>query len=155
MDPSGFVEPAGWYVVWCHDAMVGRLPWYKRFLKSGFQHVWLLGFDGYNWLGVSSGAHYLEMWILPYGPDDDVARLLRIAGSKLMYVESERVERWQFRGILTCVSIVKNLLQLHCPFVWTPYQLYRWLEAPRKGVEVYPDGRWRSKSHSRTETIAS
>ncbi len=131
-------ETLEWWLIFSPDTdLGGYLPARKRLLKSGFRHVWAIRLDDDVWIAANSAADCIDIRALPVAPDVDLPRAFRLAGSRVVRVRKQRIPRWQHRGVLTCVSFVKNLLQLCCPWVLTPYQLYKWLEKPHDGVEVY------------------
>jgi hypothetical protein len=39
---------------------------------------------------------------------------------------------------LTCVTVVKRLLGIDAPWVWTPWQLYAHLSGPKSGFRALP-----------------
>jgi hypothetical protein len=40
---------------------------------------------------------------------------------------------------LTCVTVVKRVLGIHAPWVWSPWQLYRHLCAPIRGFRPWSE----------------
>jgi hypothetical protein len=40
---------------------------------------------------------------------------------------------------LTCVTVVKRLLGIHAPWVWSPWQLYAYLSGPACGFRPWSE----------------
>jgi hypothetical protein len=114
--------------------------WYNRFLREGFQHCWVLYYDGYNWFKVEHNYLGLQMemivelngWVfnqcqnisryyanLPFYTVEEVDRdSLQLAcknyrRSKFLMVPS------------TCVELVKDWCAIRRYWLHTPYQLYK------------------------------
>ena len=102
----------------------------RHFLKSDYQHVYILYKDGGKWIELNPRNHALEAFILPYDPKKvDVPALIhKDHGHPFLRLKIEQRGRKQpnlniFRTI-HCVNVVKYILGIR---VWalTPYQLYK------------------------------
>lgn len=128
-------SPTRWYVVFCEDE--GRRYWWRATTRAGFRHVYALRWDGWNWLLFNPSAEYTEVAIIAVSSEDALGRLVP-PGAKVLEVEAFRQRdrirgRWWI-GPMTCVEQIKGLLGLPVGFIWTPWQLYRYLLGCVDGV---------------------
>lgn len=113
--------------------------WWNRLLRKGFRHVYAMRQQFGVWVRVNFRVPCLDVEILDipvYTPVhlavEPGAKVVRV----LAYRNQDRV-RWPWvAGPVTCVETTKALLGVRRFFLWTPYQLYRYV---RCGVIV--DGR--------------
>ena len=129
-DPDPLGEKAGWL-----DRLFYRL---LGCFKPGFRHCYAMRraekFDGWLIINpVSSGIDVQEV------DDNKMTVGGQEFGSYGHFVESVvqsgqafRVEarcrpgRYvKLRGLFSCVGVIKHLLSMSSPWVWTPWQLYR------------------------------
>ncbi len=111
---------------------------FVRFLKVGFKHCYALMHDGRTWITVDPLSHYTEVTVhhhLP--PDFDLPAWLKTQGLNVVPVAYmpalPRPLPWR---AFTCVELVMRVLCIRQPYIFTPWQLYRYLTTPQtlKGV---------------------
>ena len=97
-----------------------------RFLKPGFHHCWVCLLDEDRWIladGVLGVPRLREMC----GDAFDLAGHYRNLGMAVIVTE-QRETAVPFSLVANnCVGMVKSLLCIGAPLVWTPWQLYRYL----------------------------
>ncbi len=106
------------------------IPWLRRFLKPGFRHCFVLLNDGERWVSFDPLANYTEILIYNHlSCDFDLPLWLKSRGLSVLEVSVERaVKRCAPLAPYTCVEAVKRVLGLHKRLIFTPWQLYRFLE---------------------------
>lgn len=102
-----------------------RTRWWMHFLKPGFCHCALVLGDGREWVLIDPLVHFTDLIVLKNG---SVRRTLARQGYRMVRTTPTipRVHGVHLRP-LTCVETVKRFLGINAPFVWTPYQLFRFL----------------------------
>jgi hypothetical protein len=109
----------------------GRPQWWDRWLMPGFQHVYVLVWDGACWLLVDPQLSHVRVTILDQFEPEPPTVWLRVPGATIIEARPEVVEGrvrhpWIF-GLLTCVEGVKAVLGIRRPWILTPWQLARHL----------------------------
>lgn len=104
------------------------IPWLK-ILKPGFRHCFVLMNDGQRWLSIDPLSSYTEVLIYHHiDPCFDLPQWLLGRGYKIMKTDIDRAHKKAAPVmIFSCVEVIKRLLGIHKRFVFTPYQLYRFL----------------------------
>lgn len=131
-------------VVFEDRAAFGTLMW----LRAGFRHCFCLLRRPVGWIVCDPLKSHTQLdVIIPYDERDLVLHYLE---RKLMVLVGNCLSSGptlNFLRPLTCVEIVKRIVGLCAPGVWTPYQLYRALRrlgfvaglaAVEKGVDKVP-----------------
>lgn len=109
-----------------------ELRWLK-FLRRGFRHCFVILHDGKSWISVDPMAHYIDVRVLPYPPGYHVQQFLRDQGLTVVTCDMGEPEKiCAPPAIVSCTEIVKRILGLRQPLIFTPYQLFRYLE--KKGI---------------------
>lgn len=129
---SGAAAPAGRPV---REALVvfcdGARPAWVRLLTPGFRHVFVALRDGPWWVTVDPLSQHMEVRVQPVDPGFDLAAWFRGRGLTVVETAVDRDRPlpapW---APLTCVEVVKRVLGLHAPLVFTPLQLHRRLTRP-------------------------
>lgn len=130
--PRALLEssPTRWYIVFCNSS--GCLRWwdYLGHTRAGFRHVYALRWDGWNWLLFNPHAGFTDVAVLAAGDENALASLVD-PGATVLEVEAFRDltrlrGRW-WAGPMSCVEQVKALLGLPVGWIFTPWQLYRYL----------------------------
>lgn len=105
-----------------------------RWLKPGYRHCFVAVDDGIEWLTVDPLLHRLEIRAsgLP-SAFDLAAEYRRMALAVIEVVPLAVPMRCAPFGLFTCVETAKRLLGIRARWVFTPWQLYRWLHAHRTG----------------------
>ncbi len=122
-------------------------PW-RLVTKRGFRHCWAAYNDGPGWLRINPTANgiMVERSLL------STSELMEFHGqqaeTRVLYLCSRRPRRFLGRGLLTCVSVVKQILGVRAAWAITPYGLYRHL-LKRNHAAQY-DGR--GSTHENTES---
>ncbi len=104
------------YVVFTNDS--GH--WWSRFLHPFIRHCYIAIADKGKWLIYAKTMHYVDLFTIDQQPD------------KIEEVIIVKIDRKTTRQSLfmlnTCVGHVKQILGINRPFIWTPFQLYKYLE---------------------------
>lgn len=123
-------SPTRWYVVFCNSQC--RLRWWDYLTQTpeGFRHVYALRWDGFNWLLFNPHAAYTDVAIVAAADENALAQLVD-PDATVLEVEAFRPcdrlrGRW-WAGPMTCVEQVKALLGLPVGWIFTPWQLFRYL----------------------------
>ena len=104
--------------------------WWLRWLRPGFRHCFAAVDDGATWLTVDPLLHRLEIRASGLPSGFDLAGEYRRADLIVLDVLPPEVPlRCAPLGLFTCVETVKRLLGIRARWVWTPWQLYRFLSA--------------------------
>lgn len=118
-----------------------RRHWWDRVFRTptGFSHVYALRWDGWNWIRVNPHIAYTDVAILPVAVENALHVLVE-PGSTVLEVEAFRNEdqvrgRW-WVGPMTCVEQIKALLGLPVGWIYTPWQLYRYLMEHADGIQA-------------------
>jgi hypothetical protein len=106
--------------------------WWLRGLRRGFRHCFVALDDGTTWLTVDPLLHRLEVRASGLPSAFDLAAEYRRMGLAVVEVAPDRVPlRRAPIGFFTCVETAKRLLGIRARRIVTPWQLYRFLAAPR------------------------
>jgi len=125
-----YASPAEWYLVYS-DFQAPH--WFARFLKPGFQHVTAIRRDGRLWIEVNLNVSYADVNVVRSDTCLDELHPSCVIQRVLAYRPMTRFRYPWIVGAVTCVEFCKALLGIPDFALWTPYQLYRYIEA-RKGV---------------------
>lgn len=112
-------------VVFCHDTSI----WWLRFLKEGFRHCFILVEVGCDeWVAIDPLANRIEITAPIRASLDDLCASFEAHGHRSI---STRLRDDPPAGCLmslfSCVDLVKRVLRLRRPMIFTPYQLYIYL----------------------------
>jgi len=115
-----------WYIVFAKSDV---RHWVFRFLDPCFQHCYAVKESpgGQFWIIVNSRSTYTDITIKPKLDfphirllcPDDVILPIRAKINADSY-------KWHF-GLNTCVDVCKGVIGLNNWRIFTPYQLYRWI----------------------------
>ncbi len=118
-----FTRTNGWY-------------WWNEFVEPGFEHVYAFReVPGLGWVTVNPRYSHTEIAVTPgfvhnarsaYRVDEGAIVVDVVAEVPKRQIRS----RWFF-GPVTCVEIIKSLLGIRAFWVFTPWQLYRYVRACR------------------------
>ena len=98
------------------------------FTQKGFRHCCAFKFDGFNWILVDPLGQCLDINIMPYTSEDDVPYIFRQAGWTVIRYKKTIKPQFIFRGVLTCVTVCKQLLGIKACWVVTPWQLHNYIK---------------------------
>lgn len=104
-----------------------------RLLKPGFRHCFVLLELDTGWVMLDSLAHWIHVAIIPPVPSHDLARWYQDHGYRTVTLTCAlpptSAAPW---APFTCVETVKRALGIHRPGIWTPHQLWRFLQIGKK-----------------------
>ena len=128
---------AEWYVLYYHRK---AYFWWQKYIKQGFRHceLWRPYKYGNNnlevvWLRVTPTFELLESEI-DFDPTPPWIRWPGATAQKVQVLARCFKVREKFHfGPVTCTETVKNALAINAFWVWTPWQLYRYIKQ-RNGV---------------------
>ena len=101
--------------------------WWLKFFKSGFRHCYVVLNDGKHWLSVDPLSSYMDVAVHHLPAQFDLPLWLAERGHKVVPAHVSREARQAPWMVFTCVEAVKRVLGIHNRFVFTPWQLYRYL----------------------------
>lgn len=102
--------------------------WWLRWLRPGFRHCFAAVDDGVQWLTVDPLLHRLEIRASGLPSGFDLAAEYRRMELVVLEIAPHPVTlRCAPFGIFSCVETVKRLLGFRARWVFTPWQLYRFL----------------------------
>ena len=100
-----------------------------RWLRPGFRHCFAAVDDGAQWLTIDPLLHRLEIRASGLPSAFDLAAEYRRMNLIVLDIGPPPVAlRTAPFGIFSCVETVKRVLGLRARWVFTPWQLYRFLE---------------------------
>lgn len=103
------------------------LAWLKVF-KPGFRHCFVLLNDGQRWVSLDPLSNHTEISVHHHVPPEfDLPYWLENRGHRVVETFVERHKSPAPFMLFTCVEAVKRVLGLHKRFIFTPWQLYRFL----------------------------
>jgi hypothetical protein len=119
-------------------------PWLRP-LRRGFRHCFVVVRAGSVWLACEPLKDRIELDALALPEDFDLATFYGEQGHQVLVGQRLPVTaRRRFAPApLTCVIVVKRLLGIDAPWVWTPWQLYAHLISPAVGFTA-----WARQSHN-------
>ena len=97
------------------------------FTRKGFRHCCAFKWDGFNWLLVDPLGQGLDITILNYTSEDDVPSIFRQAGWTVIRAKTIN-DKFIFRGLMTCVTVCKQLVGIKACWVVTPWQFYNYIK---------------------------
>lgn len=100
--------------------------WLARFLKPGFTHVGFLLAVGDYWVCIDPGIGTPDVQV-PAASSSDLASYYRAKGWHCVEVETGEIEAVGPFTLNTCVGVTKKFLGIRNPFIWTPFQLYKYI----------------------------
>jgi hypothetical protein len=115
-------------------------PW-LRLLRRGFRHCFVVLRAGSVWLACEPLKDRIELDALELPCGFDLAAFYHEQGHRVLLGRRPPAgPRRRFAlAPLTCVTVVKRLLAIDAPRVWTPWQLYNHLSGPEVGFRPWPE----------------
>lgn len=100
-----------------------------KILKKGFQHCYLLFYDGENWGHLDYKSHMIDFKIYrDIPPSFDLPRWIISKGMHVVKLKNIHYkQRPMPLAVFTCVEAIKRHLGIRSHFVRTPYQLYKYI----------------------------
>ncbi len=110
-----------------------------RLLRPGFRHCYCLTGKGHAWILCDPLKTRIELMAVPGLAETDLVRALAGEGSVILrgVVAGGRSLRPMRLRTMTCVEVVKRVLNVDLPWALTPYQLYRSLLHPSSPQECF------------------
>ena len=108
-----------------------KTHWWTGFLKNGFYHCFLLAHEKNQWLIIDHVIGYTDIVFLE---NANPINTVRNKGYMVVKAESNLSTNKKchiFRPF-TCVETVKHILGIANPFIFTPYQLYKYIKKEQK-----------------------
>jgi hypothetical protein len=136
--PDGFRQPLSAAPVLVVFADHAGCPWLRP-LRRGFRHCFVVIRMHSVWLACEPLKDRIELNALAVPDDFDLPAFYCQQGHRVLL--GERVPMRARARIalapLTCVTVVKRLLGIDAPWVWTPWQLYAHLSGPKRGFREW------------------
>lgn len=118
-------QPQAAWVVFTDETSV----WWLRGLRRGFRHCFVILHDGVNWLSIDPLLTRLCVMNHPCGDNLHLPNYLKAKGYTVIPAQIHTsLPRVMRPDLFTCVSVARRVLGLQAPGVWTPWQLYRFLQ---------------------------
>jgi hypothetical protein len=132
---GGPVDPPSILVIFADHAGCAWL----RLLRRGFRHCFVVLRPGPVWVACEPLKDRIELDVLALPPDFDLAAFYGAQGHRVLQGRppAPSPRRPFAPAPLTCVTVVKRLLGIRAPWVWTPWQLYGHLSAPELGFRAW------------------
>lgn len=114
-------------------------PW-LHLLKRGFRHCFAVLRTGPLWVTCEPLKDRIDLDLLNLPPEFDLARFYADQGHRVLCGRRPLpTPRYSFAlAPLTCVTVVKRLLAIRAPWVFTPAQLHAHLVGPAFGFRPFP-----------------
>jgi hypothetical protein len=113
-----------WYVIF---APTRTKHWIYRFIDPYFQHCYMVKEDLGLWVIVDSKSCHTSVTTELV---QDFPHIRLLCPNSIIIPVQVRIDiakdKWHL-GMNTCVDVCKGLLGLNKFWIWTPYQLYRYL----------------------------
>lgn len=105
------------------------IRWLKIF-KSGFRHCFVLLNDGQRWTSIDPISPYTDIQIYYHiEASFDLPTWLEGRGNRVVPAMMERNHHKAAPFMpFTCVEAIKRILGIHKRFIFTPWQLYNFLQ---------------------------
>ena len=96
--------------------------WWTKFLKMGFYHCFLIMGNGFDWILIEPVWNYTDLIFIR---NKNLLHIIKKKGYQLLHTTPHLAlnQKGYFRPH-TCVEVVKRLLGISNPKIWTPYQLF-------------------------------
>ena len=115
--------------VWVVFTNQTELPWVRIF-KQGFRHCFILINDGNNWISVDPMANYMDVVVHHVPAAFDLSGWLEQRGHHLVETQiSTEINKSAPWMLFTCVEACKRILGIHSRSIFTPWQLYQYLNS--------------------------
>lgn len=111
--------------------------WSQFFLKKGFGHCYIVMKDKFEWYVLDPKSYGINVQILGYSLKDDVPRILKKQGHKVIKIITKNTDKQYFKlpRFVTCITLVKYFMGIKI-FSLTPYQLFKKLRYRDNSVSI-------------------
>lgn len=123
MDQSKAIHE-DWYVVFTGSKLDN---WLMRWLNPDFKHVYMVKEDDGLWVIVNSSNAYTSVTTELI---DSYPHIRLLCPNAVILPVRTRINPSNYQwhvGINSCVDVCKGILGIRRFWIWTPYQLYRYL----------------------------
>ena len=109
----------------------GRTHWWTRFLKKGFYHCFVILGDGYKWIIIDPVMDFTDVVLVQ---DWCIVDFLKEKGYKFILTKPKHIygKRKNALRLFTCVEVAKSLLGITEHFIFTPYQLFKYIRREKE-----------------------
>ncbi len=107
------------------------LPW-LRILKKGYRHCYILLDDGKHWITVDPLSNYTDISVHDMPLNFNLSLWMKNRGHMIVPATIEHRDKQAPWMPFSCVEAVKRILGIHNAFIFTPWQLYRYLQKYRQ-----------------------
>ncbi len=113
--------------------------YWLKWLKSGFRHCFVGLRIGDRWLICDSLKTHMELFLPDLPAAFDLPAFYASQGHTVLVGKKVEHESGSHLSaeFLTCVTVVKRILALRTSWIWTPWQLYRFLTGQTVGCECW------------------
>lgn len=117
------------------------IAWLK-ILKPGFRHCFVLLNDGQRWISIDPISPYTDVQVYHHVKANfNLPKSLEEGGNKIVPAIIEKNHKKAAPWMLfTCVEAIKRILGIHKRFIFTPWQLYQFLEKSKRQKTKYLKG---------------
>ena len=104
--------------------------WIMKFLHKSFQHCYAVKLSPGKtfWIIVDPRRGFIDVFLEPVSKYPTIQALIGNESTILQVRSHLREEKRHRICVFNCVEVVKNLIGLDKPFIFTPRQLYKYLE---------------------------
>ncbi|MCB1531741.1 MAG: hypothetical protein KDJ35_02615 [Alphaproteobacteria bacterium] len=113
------------------------LFWLK-ILKPGYRHCSVLLNDGAHWITVDPLSNYTDVMVHNLPGDFDLPLWLKDRGYVVAPAPLLRPLTPAPMAMLSCVGSVKRILGIRKRFIFTPWQLFKYLKKSALGQQTNP-----------------
>ena len=103
------------------------LPWLK-ILKEGYRHCYILLNDGKHWVTIDPLSNYMDVCVHDFTLDFNLPLWMKNRGYIIMPAQIRHIDKQAPWMPFSCVEAVKRVLGIHKKWIFTPWQLYRYLQ---------------------------
>ena len=104
--------------------------WWTHFLKKGFYHCFLVLGNGREWFVIDPILHFTDLIVIK---TLHIEKLLLDKGYRFIRTTPivPQIVSFHLRPY-TCVETVKRFLGISEPYLWTPHQLFSYLNKKKE-----------------------
>lgn len=99
-----------------------------KFFKRNFRHCFVLINDGEYWISVDPLSNYMDVVVHKVPIDFNMVQYLRNRGYIMQDVQPRRPNKMSPIMPMTCTEAVKRIVGVHKWWIFTPNQLYKYME---------------------------
>lgn len=101
---------------------------FLRWLRCDFRHCFIVVRSGEYWIACDPLSHYVALTVLPPCQIAELASFFQQRGNRVI-ATTATIPQPALAPLrpFTCVEVVKRILGLRAPWVFTPWQLYNQL----------------------------